>query len=345
MRRALIVLLALVLGGCATYHHDGGYYDRSVAHGDYYYEPGPVTGYGGPGWYGPYDTLFWGLRYSYFDPFWYPNFHYGVTFFPSYYYGWPYWNAGSYWHWRGYHPYSPHYGSWWDHYYHWQPSGPRRNLGPGSRGYGGNGPERYGSARNAAERMAQGRTGGDGWASPAVRKPGSLTSRQRAGAFEAGGLPSSRYVPRSSYQRVDGYQRSDGVQRGAGYQRAEGYKGADGYPRTRAGDVYRPGPERQQRGPVLERGSSSATGPAGAMRFRQSVPSRSALPAPPAAQPWLEPSRAPAFRSAPRAPEFRSKAASERASRAEPSFPSRSGSMGRSSPSFDRGASRSRGER
>ena len=207
MRRALIVLLALVLGGCATYHHDGGYYDRSVAHGDYYYDPSPVIGYGGPGWYGPYDTLFWGLRYSYFDPFWYPNFHYGVTFFPSYYYGWPYWNAGSYWHWRGYHPYSPHYGSWWDHYYHWQPSGPRRNLGPGSRGYGGNGPERYGSARNAAERLAWQRQAGGvvpiRSRSAAVTAPSSESYRRgRATSPEMGGLPSRRYVPRERV-RVD----------------------------------------------------------------------------------------------------------------------------------------------
>jgi hypothetical protein len=320
MRRALIVLLALVLGGCASYY-GGGYYDRSVGHGDYYHGAGPVVGYGGPGWYGAYDSLFWGLRYSYFDPFWYPNFHYGVTFFPRYYYGWPYWNAGSYWHWRGHHPYSPHYGSWWDHYYHWQqPSGPRRPLGPGGRGYGGSGPERYGSARNAAERMAQGRTGGDGWPTPAVRDPGSLSSRQRSVPFEPGALPSTRYAPRSSYQPLDGGQRS------------------------RAGDGYDRGLPRQPRGATPQRGSAP-TGYGEGMRFRQAVPSRSAVPAASAPAPWVEPAPTPTFRSAPRAPASRSAVPSERTSRSDTPAPSRSGSMERSSPASDRGASRSRDQR
>jgi hypothetical protein len=322
MRRILIVLFALGLGACASTRH-GGYYDRGYGYGDYYHGGGAVIGYSGPGWYGPYDALFWNLRYSYFDPFWYPNFHYGVTFFPRYYYGWPFWNAGSYWRWRGYHPYSPHYGSWWDHYYHWQrPSGPRRALGPGVRGAGGNGPERYGSARNAAERMAQGRPGGDDWPPVRTRDPASgVAARQRAVSLDAGALPSSRYAPRSYPERTDGLQRS------------------------RADDRYRRGPERQQRTPALERGAGPAGDPTGAMRFRQAVPSRSqAAPMPPPATPWVEPSRSPTFRAAAPVPEPRALTRSEPASRAGPE-PSSRGSMERSSPAPGRGASRSRGER
>jgi hypothetical protein len=303
MRRTLIVvLLAFALGGCVSY--GGGYYDRTDGHGDYYHGAGPIIGYSGPGWYAPYDALFWSLRYSYFDPFWYPNFHYGITYFPRYYYGWPYWNAGSYWRWRGYHPYSPHYGSWWDHYYHWQrPSGPRRHLGPGGRGYGGSGPERYGSARNAAERMAQGRPYGAYQRSALSRDPAVGASlRQRATPFEPGGLPSSRYAPRGSFQRSDAFQRG------------------------RAGDGFGPGLERRQRGPALD-SRSPAVDPSGRMRLRSEAPS--GLDA------GMVGERTPAFRT----PAPRSMAPAAPSRRAESAPRSRS-SFDRPSPVSDRGSSR-----
>lgn len=157
--RLLAALLLIALAGCASYGpREHGYY-RDGSGGDYYhgYEDAPSrwtfgVGYGA-GWYDPYDALFWGVRYSYWDPFWFPYFHYGVTWYPRWYYG-------GYAGWRGWHPYSPWYGSWWDHYYAWERT-PRR---PGYRG-GGNpslDPQRYGSARNAAERMAASRRGLDG---------------------------------------------------------------------------------------------------------------------------------------------------------------------------------------
>lgn len=157
MRRFMFIIALVVLSGCATvYRDDYGYYPGETYGGDYYYDPDP-WGYDRYG-YSAYDSLFWGLRYSYFDPFYYPYFHYGVTFFPSYY-GWSYWHAGDYWRWRHFHPYSPYYGSWWDHYYDWhRPIDARARLhGRRDRGYGNsvNDLARHGSARNAAERMAR----------------------------------------------------------------------------------------------------------------------------------------------------------------------------------------------
>ncbi|MBX3726572.1 MAG: hypothetical protein KF823_11730 [Xanthomonadales bacterium] len=158
--RLSTILLVLALAGCASHgsrHY--GYYPRDASVGDYYVDRAvPAArwsvgiGYGA-GWYDPYDALFWGVRYSYWDPFWFPYFHYGVTWYPRWYYG-------GYWGWRGWHPYSPWYGSWWDHYYAWHHA-PRR---PGYRASTGahTDPQRFGSARNAAERMAASRRGLDG---------------------------------------------------------------------------------------------------------------------------------------------------------------------------------------
>lgn len=164
MNRLVLVVLLLTLGGCATVYDDGYGYYGGDRYGDYYYDDyaPPVAsvsvgvGLGGI-WYDPYDSLFWGLRYSYFDPFWYPGFYYGVTYFPRYYYpyghGWPYWYANWYRPWRYHHPYSPYPGSYWDHYYAWhhhRPTRPGRSFRDSVRAVADS--PRYGSSRNEAER-------------------------------------------------------------------------------------------------------------------------------------------------------------------------------------------------
>lgn len=214
MRRLMIVLFAVALAACTTVEYRDYGYHGSPAGGDYYY--GHAYD---PPWYDPYDSLFWGLRYSYYDPFFYPHFYYGVTYFPRYYgwgVGWSSWYA-----WRYWHPYSPYYGSYWDHYYDWwryqrphhrdangldrRMAGRRAGM-PASGAHAG--PGRYGSARNAAERLAWQRQAGG--VVPIRPRSATLASpaaeplqRGRAVNPEAGGLPSRMYVPRERV-RVDG---------------------------------------------------------------------------------------------------------------------------------------------
>ncbi len=157
MRRFWLIIALVALSGCATVYEDRYvYYGDPGYGGDYYYDRAPVgrvsfdAGYGYGYGFSAYDSIFWGLHHSYLDPYWYPGFYYGVTYFPSYY-GWSSWYAGDYWRWRNFHPYSPYYGSYWDHYYAWTPR--HRYRHGGFRDNHGD-PQRFGSARNAAERMA-----------------------------------------------------------------------------------------------------------------------------------------------------------------------------------------------
>lgn len=207
MRRLVIVLFAVALAACTTVEHRDYGYHGSQAGGDYYYG----YAYDSP-WYDPYDSLFWGLRYSYYDPFFHPHFYYGVTYFPRYY-GWGV--GGSSWYaWRHWHPYSPYYGSYWDHYYDWwryqrpahrdsgldrRMAGRRAGMPPSAGAHAG--PQRYGSARNAAERLAWQRQAGGvvpiRSRSAAVMAPSSESyQRGRMTHPEMGGLPSRMYVPR-----------------------------------------------------------------------------------------------------------------------------------------------------
>lgn len=210
MRRLVIALFALALAACTTVEYrDSGYYRSGSPGGDYYYG----YAYDSP-WYDPYDSLFWGLRYSYYDPFYYPNFYYGVTFFPRHYgwgVGWSSWYA-----WRHWHPYSPYYGSYWDHYYDWwryqrphrhADSLDRRMAGRRAGMPGGSGdPVRYGSARNAAERLARQRNAGAvmpiraraAGAGPMAMPAGSAGSLVTGPDRE--GLPSRHYGPRTRGQ-------------------------------------------------------------------------------------------------------------------------------------------------
>ncbi len=141
------------------YYESDGYYGDSYSYqsgytgGDYYY--GYDSGYGASSsWYVDYPfyySLFWPLNYWYRDPYWYPGYHYGVTWFPRSYFSVSY---GSYWPHRHYTylAYSPYRYSWVDNYYDTRPwhgrSRPRYDY---DRYY----PlPRYGSAHNEAERLA-----------------------------------------------------------------------------------------------------------------------------------------------------------------------------------------------
>ncbi|MFN7783652.1 MAG: hypothetical protein ACK5PG_13070 [Lysobacterales bacterium] len=191
-KTAVLLPLSLLLGGCVTYptytyrdgtpvresHYVGDDTYYSPADGDYgdYYSGGYRYGSGGYRYYAPdyvsysaYYSLFWPLHRWYHDPYWYPDFHYGVTYFPRNYFsvsfhsGWrghslPRWGYSSgyriafgYSHW-----YSPYRNSWVDSYYDWDRYS--FHYRDNRRGHGYYAPAysqpRFGHARNAAERLA-----------------------------------------------------------------------------------------------------------------------------------------------------------------------------------------------
>lgn len=172
LRLALIGLM-LLLAGCATYEtryvYDDGYYGDGYAvrdgshyapargaYGDYYVGQPTYryvdTWYAYPSYldWPAYYSVFWGFNRWYYDPFFYPGYYYGITYFPRHYhYGFSVgWSSHAYRPYR-YVPYSPYRYAWHDHYYDWSwwharyPSHRDRHERP-----------RYGSARNEAERLA-----------------------------------------------------------------------------------------------------------------------------------------------------------------------------------------------
>lgn len=189
----LLLPLTLLLGGCVTYptyptyayrddaretRHVGGSSYYSPAYGAYgdYYSGGYRYGSSGYSYYAPdyitysaYYSLFWPVNHWYHDPYWYPGFYYGVTYFPRNYFsvsfhsGWrghgsPHWGYGGaysiafgYSHW-----YSPYRYSWADSYYDWDRY--RYQYRDNRRGHGHYAPSlnqpRFGNARNQAERLA-----------------------------------------------------------------------------------------------------------------------------------------------------------------------------------------------
>jgi hypothetical protein len=168
MKRILPLLALVLLSGCAS-HGGYRYVERSGVAGDYYYDRGPArSGYHGfgVGYYGyPFDlvywhypfyySLFWGFRHYYHDPFFFPGFHYGVTWYPR---TWFSFSVG-YHDWAHYHAYAPWRHSFWGSYYTWYhaPRTPREGR------YQRVISRHFGSARNEAERLAslgaQARTG------------------------------------------------------------------------------------------------------------------------------------------------------------------------------------------
>ncbi|MCG6118804.1 MAG: hypothetical protein MEQ07_11540 [Aquimonas sp.] len=224
---ALLLPVALLLGGCVTYptyvYSDGygsdsryvgsgSYYRPAYSEqGDYYYRPtssGHTSiSYSSSWWYAPdytrhsaYYSIFWPIHRGFHDPYWYPGFYYGVTYFPRNYFsislhqsfrphragywGHPRHNAFVHW-------YSPYRHSWVDSYYHWD----RHAWGhPGRDNRRGHGRfdhayssslyrPRYGHARNQAERLAWGERA----LAPSVRGDGiatGLSTGRGSSAFE-----------------------------------------------------------------------------------------------------------------------------------------------------------------
>ena len=174
MRWITILVAAAVLTGCVTTRevvyrepyqgvpggsHVGGgtYYDPGYAgSGDYYYGSANYGGYAGYGAsygvsyfdYPLYYSLFWPINRWYYDPFVYPGYHYGVTWFPRNYFSVSL-SYGNSWNRHGWMSYSPYRYSWVDNYYDWRPWYDRypsyRNHYPKPR---------YGDARVEAQRLA-----------------------------------------------------------------------------------------------------------------------------------------------------------------------------------------------
>jgi hypothetical protein len=133
---------------------DGSYYSPSYAgSGDYYYGRSYDT------WstwyldYPAYYSVFWPLHRSWYDPYWYPNYYYGVTYFPRNYLSF---SIGSQWGspYRSSWYYSPYRYSWADNYYDWRPwYGYHSRYSRHDRDHRPT--PRYGSARNEAERLSR----------------------------------------------------------------------------------------------------------------------------------------------------------------------------------------------
>lgn len=142
--------------GYADGYQDDGYYDAGAYAGSY----GGTYGYAGSSYryddwyeYPAYYSMFWSLNRWYVDPFWHPNFYYGVTWFPRSYFDvsfriFPRY-AGAFWppYYR-YVPYAPYRGAWVDHYYDWTPwyayhPHVRHHYAP-----------RYGNVRYEADRLS-----------------------------------------------------------------------------------------------------------------------------------------------------------------------------------------------
>jgi len=181
------VVTAVSLTGCVVYDGYGYYEDDYYDDDSYgYYDSRPAYSYGSrydtSVRYAPYapDYIYWSDYYSvlwptyryYYDPVFSPHFFYGVTWFPTSYFGIHY----SRYQWPYYHAYSPYRYSYWDNYYDWRwrnnhqhythhDRGPRR----GSHHYDPY--PRYGSARNESERIAAytGMSRYRGMASPGVQ--------------------------------------------------------------------------------------------------------------------------------------------------------------------------------
>jgi len=139
-----------------TYYRDGNsYYAPGYgSYGDYY---SGTSYYGGGSRYGVgfgvsyfdypfYYSVFAPISRWYYDPFVYPGYYYGITWFPRSYLSLSYHRG---WRSQGWLSYSPYRGAWVDSYYDWRPWYQRyptyRNYYPTPR---------YGDARVEASRLA-----------------------------------------------------------------------------------------------------------------------------------------------------------------------------------------------
>ncbi len=142
-----------------SYGNRGDYYSGSRYGSSYGSSYGGSYGAGYDSYYGSsfgvsyfdypfYYSLFWPINRYYYDPFAYPSYHYGVTWFPRNYLGLSLsYNNG--WRGHGWLSYSPYRNSWVDSYYDW---GRWYNTYPSYRQHYPT--PRYGDARIEASRLA-----------------------------------------------------------------------------------------------------------------------------------------------------------------------------------------------
>ena len=140
-----------------TYYRDGNsYYAPGYGgYGDYYSGTsyyGSSSSYGGGFGVSYFDYPFYYSVFSpisrwYYDPFVYPGYYYGITWFPRSYLSLSY--SGG-WRGQGWLSYSPYRGAWVDSYYDWRPW---YNRYPTYRDYYPT--PRYGDARVEASRLAE----------------------------------------------------------------------------------------------------------------------------------------------------------------------------------------------
>ena len=270
MKRWITLLTAAaVLSGCVTtrevvyrepYRSDG-YYAQAPAYeyerqGDSYYSPAYSdqgdyyvgAGYGASnyGWgvsyfdYPVYYSVFWPINRWYYDPFAYPGYYYGVTWFPRSYFSLSLGYGGG-WRSHGWLSYSPYRYSWVDNYYDWRPWYDRypsyRHHYPTPR---------YGDARVEASRLADLRR-------PAPRSPyyGNGASHMQGGM-----APSHRGNSRAPDY---GTSRQDVRRVGAGAPRATPNTGVFGNPTrgTPGGSRIQGAPRSQMPGTPTGAGNNS----------------------------------------------------------------------------------------
>lgn len=273
MRRVLPLLASLLLAACASSPSYRYYGQRDVVWetptastaGGTYASAASVPGW--PDWYDhpTYYSIFWSFHRGFIDPLWYPDFYYGVTWFPRDYFAVSFgrWH-GPGWYLPGWYPYlaySPYRWAWIDHYYAWYPW----YLGyPHYRRYY---PPRYGNVRNETERLSRYSAafrGADPWLAPSPYRDYQRAARNQA-AVEARrqALRGASYGPDGGRGRID--------------------PGTVARSRAAAGAL----PTRAQQnapGPRIDPGVSGFRAPA-AGEGRQALPPRSA---PVSARQWVD---------------------------------------------------------
>jgi hypothetical protein len=274
LRRIVLSCAALLLSGCVTYPtytYDDGRNVQYVDDATYYVEAG--NGYGDyyasdddPWRYSAYYSLYWPIHRLYWDSYWYPDFYYGITYFPRDYFhvGWGgVW--GPYRPYRGYqHWYAPYRYSWPDNHYawYWHRSRPQvASVNPAPR---------FGHARNEAERVSAYQQGG------AFNR--ALRSDQAIGTSTRMGLGGRQIAP--SRAASDGRGDNSAIAN----QRAVPARPAASEQR---GSIYVPRPSREaatdQRRPYLSQPTTRSTDAATSRGMRPTEPFLRSAPSLPAA--------------------------------------------------------------
>lgn len=267
---------------------EGTYYSPSYAGaGSYYYGSSNYgASYYGSSYYSPsfgvsyfdypfYYSVFWPVNRWYYDPFAYPGYYYGVTWFPRSYMSL---SLGYYGSWRGYGwlAYSPYRYSWVDSYYDWRPW---YNRYPSYSHYYPT--PRYGDARVEASRLADMRRP----ARPRNGRPNSTAYGQSQSLRNGANAPAYRGNRAADYGRAGAANTprqgvmQDGVRRvEAGVPRSMPSTGAFGNP-IRANDTPRQIlPQRSASGNPARPTSAMRNELQQATGQRDAIPSRSTNP-------------------------------------------------------------------